>query len=100
MTCTVIKENDKISFICYRGHKKTELTTEDQKKIAEVISSISKERETICDICGRRIVGIENFINAGDKVVCSEKCLETAKAEFTSWLNKGGSNFKIRKEGG
>ena len=33
---------------------------------------------TTCDICGKEIIGIENFINAGDKVVCSENCKQTA----------------------
>jgi hypothetical protein len=30
--------------------------------------------KTTCDICGKEIIGVENFINAGDKVVCSEEC--------------------------
>lgn len=32
-----------------------------------------KELETTCDICGKEIIGIDNFIDAGDKVVCSKK---------------------------
>lgn len=31
--------------------------------------------QTNCDICGKEITGVENFINAGDKVVCSEECM-------------------------
>lgn len=34
-------------------------------------------RETLtfdCDVCGKKIVGIKNMVNAGDKVVCSENC--------------------------
>lgn len=47
----------------------------------------SEKFETTCDICGKLIVGIENFIDAGDKVVCSNKCLEKAIGEFTHWQN-------------
>lgn len=49
-----------------------------------------KELETTCDICGKEIIGIDNFIDAGDKVVCSKKCLETAIAEFYHWQNTKG----------
>ena len=34
--------------------------------------------KSTCDICGKEIVGVENFINAGDKVVCSEECKQKA----------------------
>lgn len=34
--------------------------------------------QTNCDVCGKEIVGIENFINAGDKVVCSDECMREA----------------------
>lgn len=83
MTCTVIKEKDSVTFVCSRG-RKVELTAEDQRKIDEYLA---KELETTCDICGKHIVGIENFIDAGDKVVCSEQCLQKAIGEFTHWQN-------------
>lgn len=86
MTCTVIKEKDSVTFVCPRG-RKAELTAEDQRKIDEYIVSLAKELETTCDICGKPIVGIENFIDAGDKVVCSEQCLQKAIGEFTRWQN-------------
>lgn len=35
-----------------------------------------------CDVCGKEISGIENFINAGDKVVCSEYCKQKAVAQW------------------
>lgn len=38
--------------------------------------------KTTCDICGKKIIGVENFINAGDKVVCSESCKQKAIVEF------------------
>ena len=31
-----------------------------------------------CIFCDKEIIGIENFIDAGDKVVCSENCKQTA----------------------
>ena len=40
-----------------RGGEKNE-----EKSLDEMI--------TTCDICGKTIIGVENFINAGDKVVC------------------------------
>lgn len=40
-----------------------------------------------CDICGKEIIGIDNFINAGDKVVCSKNCLDEAIGQFTHWQN-------------
>lgn len=86
MTCTVIKEKDSVTFVCSRG-RKAELTAEDQRKIDECITSLEKELETTCDMCGKHIVGIENFIDAGDKVVCSEQCLQKAIEEFTHWRN-------------
>lgn len=54
-----------------------------------VFGETTEPAETTCDICGKKIVGIENFVNAGDKVVCSEKCRQTAEAEFTHWQNTG-----------
>lgn len=53
-------------------------------KVGETVPEIL---ETTCDICGKPIVGIENFIDAGDKVVCSNECLEKAIGEFTYWRN-------------
>jgi len=38
--------------------------------------------KTTCDICGKEIIGVENFINAGDKVVCSESCKQKAIGEY------------------
>lgn len=35
-----------------------------------------------CDICGKVIVGVDNFIDAGDMVVCSEECKQKAIGEF------------------
>lgn len=40
--------------------------------------------KTTCDICGKEIIGAENFINAGDKVVCSEECKQ--KAYFNDYV--------------
>lgn len=45
------------------------------------------EMRTTCDICGKEIVGIQNFVNAGDKVVCSNECLQKAIGEFRHWEN-------------
>lgn len=45
MTCTVIKEKDSVTFVCFRGHKKEELTAEDQRKIDECLTSLVKELE-------------------------------------------------------
>lgn len=42
-----------------------------------------------CDVCGKKIIGIENMIDAGDKVVCSKECLNKAIGEFRSWENGG-----------
>ena len=41
-----------------------------------------KQAINTCDICGKTIIGVENFINAGDKVVCSEECKQKAIGEF------------------
>lgn len=46
-----------------------------------------RNMKTNCDICGKEIIGIENFIDAGDKVVCSENCLQKAIGKFTHWQN-------------
>ena len=37
---------------------------------------------TTCDICGKTIVGVENFIDTGDKVVCSEECKQKAIGDY------------------
>ena len=55
------------------------------------------EMITTCDICGKTIIGVNNFINAGDKVVCSEECLHKAIGEFRHWENTPSHNWK-RKE--
>lgn len=59
------------------------------KKIKEQPNT-KQEMKTTCDICGKEIIGIDNFIDAGDKVVCSKKCLETAISEFYHWQNTKG----------
>ena len=41
-----------------------------------------KQAIITCDICGKIIIGVENFIDAGDKVVCSEECKQKAIGEF------------------
>lgn len=51
------------------------------------------EMITTCDICGKTIVGINHFINAGDKVVCSEECLHKAIGEFRHWENTLSHNW-------
>ena len=51
------------------------------------------EMITTCDICGKTIIGINNFINAGDKVVCSEECLHKAIGEFRHWENTLSHNW-------
>ena len=57
----------------------------------EALAKIDEQQmKTTCDICGKEIIGIENFVDAGDKVVCSQKCLETAIAEFYHWQNTKG----------
>lgn len=48
---------------------------------------ISKVYITNCDVCGKEIIGINNFINAGDKVVCSEDCKQQAIADFRHFEN-------------
>lgn len=55
------------------------------------------EMITTCDICGKTIIGVENFINAGDKVVCSEDCKQTAIGQFRHWENTPSHNWE-RKE--
>lgn len=52
------------------------------------------EMITTCDICGKTIIGIENFVNAGDKVVCSEYCKQTAIGQFRHWENTPSHNWK------
>lgn len=47
------------------------ITTKEEKMI-----------KTTCDICGKVIVGVDNFINAGDMVVCSEECKQKAIGKF------------------
>jgi hypothetical protein len=41
-----------------------------------------KQAINTCDICGKIIIGVDNFINAGDMVVCSEECKQKAIGEF------------------
>ena len=52
------------------------------------------EMITTCDICGKTIIGINNFINAGDKVVCSEDCKQTAIGQFRHWENTPSHNWE------
>lgn len=55
---------------------------------------ISKVYMTNCDVCGKEIIGIENFINAGDKVVCSEDCKQTAIGQFRHWQETESHNWR------
>ena len=41
-----------------------------------------KRAISTCDICGKVIIGVDNFINAGDMVVCSEECKQKAIGKF------------------
>lgn len=52
------------------------------------------EMITTCDICGKTIIGVENFINAGDKVVCSEDCKQTAIGQFRHWQETESHNWR------
>lgn len=45
-----------------------------------------KQAINTCDICGKVIVGVDNFINAGDMVVCSEECKQKAIGERSGML--------------
>lgn len=38
--------------------------------------------QTNCDICGKTIIGVNHFINAGDKIVCSDDCLHKASSQW------------------
>ena len=40
------------------------------------------EMITTCDVCGKIIVGADHFINAGDKIVCSDDCLHKASSQW------------------
>jgi len=40
------------------------------------------EMITTCDVCGKIIVGANHFINAGDKIVCSDDCLQKASSQW------------------
>ena len=51
------------------------------------------EMITTCDICGKTIIGINHFINAGDKIVCSDDCLQKAIGEFRHWENTLSHNW-------
>lgn len=62
---------------------------QDKKK-----SGYYNKMTTTCDICGKEIIGIENFIDAGDKVVCSENCKQTAIAEFRHWQETESHNWR------
>lgn len=52
------------------------------------------EMITTCDICGKTIISVENFINAGDKVVCSEDCKQTAIGQFRHWQETESHNWR------
>lgn len=52
------------------------------------------EMITTCDICGKTIISVENFINAGDKVVCSENCKQTAIGQFRHWQETESHNWR------
>ena len=67
--------------ICENGKPLTmEEISENIKRNCSSISTVSMK--TTCDICGKEIVGVENFINAGDKVVCSEECKQKAIGDY------------------
>lgn len=38
--------------------------------------------QTNCDICGKTIIGANHFINAGDKIVCSDDCKQKASSQW------------------
>lgn len=50
-------------------------------------SNTLQELKTTCGVCGKEIVGIDNFIDAGDDVVCSQECLRIAIGRFERWQN-------------
>lgn len=52
------------------------------------------EMITTCDICGKTIIGVKNFINAGDKVVCSEDCKQAAIGQFRHWQETKLHNWR------
>ncbi|MBP5698104.1 MAG: hypothetical protein J6W96_01075, partial [Alphaproteobacteria bacterium] len=54
--------------------------------------------QTNCDVCGKEISGIENFINAGDKVVCFEECLYEAIGQFRHWENTPSDSWREKKK--
>ena len=56
----------------YLGDGKYKLTSKYDPKQATIT----------CDICGKVIIGVDNFIDAGDKVVCSEECKQKAIGKF------------------
>ena len=58
----------------------------EEKSLDEMIAT--------CDICGKTIIGIENFVNADDKVVCSEDCKQTAIGQFRHWENTPSHNWE------
>ena len=43
---------------------------------------VPKQTINTCDICGKVIIGVDNFINADDMVVCSEECKQKAIGKF------------------
>lgn len=61
----------------------------EEKTLDEMIEMI-----TTCDICGKTIIGVENFIDAGDKVVCSENCKQTAIGQFRHWQETESHNWR------
>ena len=58
----------------------------EEKSLDEMIAT--------CDSCGKTIIGIENFVNAGDKIVCSEDCKQTAIGQFRHWENTLSHNWE------
>ena len=72
------------------------------KTYEEVVRTLGKKfggdenfkMTTTCDICGKEIIGVENFIDAGDKVVCSEDCKQKAIGQFRHWQETESHNWR------
>ena len=68
---------------CWRRLTKEEIEWLEKNPNRQAYTLTCIEKVT-CDICGKEIIGVENFINAGDKVVCSEECKR--KAYFNDYV--------------
>ena len=83
------EEYNELATKCNQLQKRFEIDTKALKKYGYY-----NKMTTTCDICGKEIIGIENFIDAGDKVVCSENCKQTAIAEFRHWQETESHNWR------